>query len=518
MAPALEIGAWALVVLHAANRASQLVLVTLPWLCLFETGCTRRAHADWRTLEMEVPTEIVELDPRFATRGLDVKASRLIHAGLVELDPDTLLPHPSLARTLKLVNERTIAIELDPQVRFHSGRPLEATDVCATLKALKDPRLQSPHKSVVAAFSDCHVDDPHRLTLTLTYTRATWMTDLEMPILRSDQANLERGHATELDGLGSYVVADRSASDLLLRPAKHAGSRTANLSVVIRTVRDENARVLRLLAGQADLAVNAVSPTLLPELAKSGKFVFSARPGANITYLLIQNDRAPFADAVTRRALSLAIDRRAIVEHLLDQRAEVARWMLPASHWASPADLSALTFDRQAARLQLANKGPVTLLTSPDRSRLTLARVIAQMLGDAGLQTQVIPLDLGVMLSRLDAGNFTLAILQIPELSEPNVLSWFFHPRGIPGEGADGRNRARYRSVRAGELLDQAEASFDRSKRKRYYGDLAHLMLDDMPVVPLWHEDQIAVVAARVAGFRPSAIGHWESLSSCTVH
>ena len=514
MAPALETSAWAL----GARRASGWALATLPWLCLLDTGCTRRSHTDRRTLEMEVPTEIVELDPRFAMRGLDVKTSRLIHAGLVELDPDTLLPHPSLARTLRLVNDRTIEIELDPQVHFHSGRPLEAADVCATLNALKDPVMQSPHKTVVAAFSDCHVDDPNRLTLTLAYSRATWMTDLEVPILRADQARLGRGHATELDGLGPYVVADRTASDLLLRPAKQAGSRTANLSVVIRTVRDENARVLRLFAGQADIAVNAISPALLPELVKSGKFVFSTRPGANITYLLVQNDRAPFADAATRRALSLAIDRHAIVEHLLNRHAQIAHWMLPASHWASPTDLSPLKFDPQAARLQLANKGPVTLLTSPDRSRLNLARVIAQMLGDAGLQTQVIPLDLGIMLSRLDAGNFTLAILQIPELSEPNVLSWFFHPRGIPGEGADGRNRARYRSERAGQLLDDAGASFDREKRKGYYGDLAHLMLDDMPVVPLWHEDQMAVVAARVAGFRPSAIGHWESLSSCTVH
>jgi peptide/nickel transport system substrate-binding protein len=136
------------------------------------------------------------------------------------------------------------------------------------------------------------------------------------------------------------------------------------------------------------------------------------------------------------------------------------------------------------------------------------------MLGDAGLVTQVIPLDLGVMLSRLDAGDFTLAILQIPELTEPNVLSWFFHPRAIPGEGSDGRNRARYRSARAASLLDEAASSFDHATRKRLYGQLAHLMMSDMPVVPLWHEDQIVVSAKRVAGFVPTAAGRWDSLAS----
>ena len=92
------------------------------------------------------------------------------------------------------------------------------------------------------------------------------------------------------------------------------------------------------------------------------------------------------------------------------------------------------------------------------------------------------------------------------------MLSWFFHPRGIPGEGQDGRNRARYRSARAGELLDRAAASFDLEVRKRLYGELAHLMLDDMPVIPLWHEDQTAVASTCVVGFRPTAAGHWDSL------
>ena len=108
----------------------------------------------------------------------DVKASRLIHGGLVALDPDTLLPHPSLVRSLSLADGRTIAIELEPNVFFHSGHVLEASDVCATLDALRAPRLQSPHRSVVAAFSTCRVRDPQHAELTLAYPRATWMTDL----------------------------------------------------------------------------------------------------------------------------------------------------------------------------------------------------------------------------------------------------------------------------------------------------------------------------------------------------
>ncbi len=481
-------------------------------------ACARRAEVHRHEIEMVVPTEIVELDPRYATQALDVKVSRLVHAGLVDLDPETLLPRPRLAQSLELRDDNTVVIRLKPGVRFHSGRPLEARDVCATLQALKDPRLLSPHRTIAAAFSACRIESPDRVILSLAYCRATWMTDLEVPILRADQAVLPRSPSTQsLDGLGPFAVVSHTESELRLRPAADAVLGTPAHSVTIRTLRDENVRVLRLLAGQADIAVNAVSPLLIPKLSTYPNLRSMTRAGANVTYLLVNNDRDPFRDAGVRRALSLSIDRQAIVNHLLNGHAQVARWLLPVSHWATPSDLPPLDYDPQQAKSILQHKGPVTLLTSPDRSRVLLARVISQMLADAGLEVQVLPLDLGVMLARLDAGDYSLAILQIPELTEPNILSWFFHPQGVPGEGHDGRNRARYRNPRAAELFDAAATSFDHAKRAKLYAELAHLMLSDMPVIPLWHEDHWAVTSARVHGFKPSAEGHWLSLAATTL-
>ncbi|MEB2324110.1 MAG: hypothetical protein OZ921_16475, partial [Sorangiineae bacterium] len=140
-------------------------------------------------------------------------------------------------------------------------------------------------------------------------------------------------------------------------------------------------------------------------------------------------------------------------------------------------------------------------------------RAIAQMLGDAGLTVRVVPLDLGVMLERLDSGNYDLATLQMPELTEPNVLSWFFSPTGVPGEGGAGRNRARYRSPAAGRLLAEASRVSEPEQRRPLYQQLARLMAEDLPVVPLWHEDQIAVVSPRARGFVPSAEGRWLSIA-----
>jgi peptide/nickel transport system substrate-binding protein len=213
-----------------------------------------------------------------------------------------------------------------------------------------------------------------------------------------------------------------------------------------------------------------------------------------------------------RQALSEAIDRQLVVRTLLAGRATVASGLLPPGHWAA-AESPPFSFDPTAARSVLSGLPPLTLLTSTERARLTVARALAQMLTDCGLDVRVVPLDLGVLLERLDRGDFTLAVLQIPELTEPNVLSWFFHPGGVPGEGGVGRNRARYRNREVGRLLDHASREPERSIRRADYLEIARQLRRDLPVIPLWHEQQFAVVSPRAASFVPSAEGRWGSLA-----
>ncbi len=465
-----------------------------------------------RPIEVIVSTEASTLDPRFATRSLDVKITRLAHAGLVGLDPDTLEPVPLVAESLRRVDERTLLVTLRARVVFHSGRALGPADVCATLDAIKDPALGSPHRSVVEAIGRCAPQGEREIVLSLSWPRATLLTDLEIPILRADEARSAPSPDGNLDGLGPFTISSVAPGEVALAPAETRVLPKPRHSIVVRTVRDENARAQRLLAGRSDVAPNAISPALLPAIDGREGLKVVSHAGANVTYLLFQNDRAPFDRIEVRRAVAAAIDRDLIARTLLAGRATRATSLLPEGHWASPSRTEGRTVT-QGDRRALEGSAAATLLTSTDRSRVTLARAVAQMLGDAGLPVAVVPLDLGVMLARLDAGDFDMAMLQIPELTEPNVLSWFFHPRGVPGEGGQGRNRARYRSVAAGRLLDQASERSDREERRALYRDLAALMAADLPVVPLWHEDQIAVVSERARGFRPSAEGRWLSLA-----
>ena len=439
--------------------------------------------------------------------------TRLVHAGLAGLDPDTLAPVPLVAEGWSFSSDNTLEVTLRSGLRFHSGRSLEPVDVCATLAAFRDPALGSPHRAVVRAIGRCDVTGERTLRLSLSEPRATLLTDLEVPILRRDEARSPPRPEGDLDGLGPYRIERVAAGEVALAPARTGVLPEPHHGVIVRTVRDENARAQRLLAGQSDIAPNAISPALIPALEKRGLSVV-ARPGANVTYLLLHNERPPLDSEKTRRAVARAIDTRLIVTTLLSGRAQPAEGLMPPGHWAAPAPANEPVAGEPLELRRVEDRRPMTILSSPDRARLTLARVVAQMLNDAGLDVTVVPLDLGVMLARLDSGDYDMAILQMPELTEPNILRWFFHPGGVPGEGGEGKNRARYRDRLSGELLERAGTVRDRAERAALYRRLAERMTSTMPVVPLWHEDQFAVVSGRAASFRPSAEGRWLAVTS----
>ncbi|HXX67751.1 MAG TPA: hypothetical protein VEK07_11240, partial [Polyangiaceae bacterium] len=123
----------------------------------------------------------------------------------------------------------------------------------------------------------------------------------------------------------------------------------------------------------------------------------------------------------------------------------------------------------------------------------------------------VVPLELGTMIARLGAGDFELAILSLPEVTEPNVLRHFLHSSFVPPAGA---NRGRVRDALLDALLDEGDGASDDETRRAIYARLEARERQEMHLVPLWYEDQIAVTSLRARSFVPSAEGRWLSLAS----
>jgi peptide/nickel transport system substrate-binding protein len=460
-------------------------------------------------LEVVVSTEVETLDPRHATDAVSLRVTRLVHAGLTRLDPSTLEPRPYVARAWAWEDPLTLRVELRDDVRFHGGKAVDAEDVIATVDAFRSPKVGSRHARIVEPIERVEADGPHAVRFRLKRPHATLLSDLELTILRADEAHgppSPRG----LDGLGPYALARSERGNVELVPADGGALPRPAHAVRVRTVHDENARAVRLVAGRTDVAPNVVSPALLPALEREGLRV-SSRPGANVTYVVLRADRGPTADRAVRRALAQSIDRSTVVEALLGGRARVASTLVPPGHWAH-ADAPAFPYDRDGAKAALGGRTVhLTWLTSTDRLRMQIARFVAQEAASAGLDIEVVPLELGTMIARLNAGDFDCASLQLPELAEPNVLRVFLHSESVPPGGA---NRGRVKDARIDAALDAGARTTDADARRAAYAELERLVREEAYLVPLWHEDQVVVTSKRAAAFELSAEGRWLGLAA----
>ncbi len=460
-------------------------------------------------LEVLLPTEVESIDPRAATDAASLRASRLVHAGLAGLHPQTLEPFPLLAESFVWEGPLALRVKLRPNARFHDGKALGAQDVIATFAAFRTSRFGHVVEPI-----DSIIEDKGDLRFVLKRPHATLLSALEVPILRADQAASSPGRGDTLDGLGPYRVAAMRPGELALFPAGNGIAPAPALAVTLRTVKDENARALRLLSGRADMVQNGISPTLLPALRGREGLFFQSQKGANLTYMMARTDRGALGDARVRRALSMGIDRARIARTLLSETATPASSLLPEGHWAR-TERPALAFDPEGARALLRSAGvtalKLTLSTSTDRLRGTIARTMAQMLADIGVTVEVVPLELGSLLARLNAGEFELATLQLPEIAEPNTFRVFLHSAQIPPYGS---NRARVSVPELDALLDRGASEQDLTARRRIYAALDDLVLEKALWIPLFYERHVAVLGPRAQAYMPSADGRYGDLAN----
>jgi peptide/nickel transport system substrate-binding protein len=471
-------------------------------------GCSRPAEHDPDALVVMLPRDAEQLDPRFVGDPYGLRVSRLIFASLVTIDPRTLEVIPDLAESVEALSPTQFKVRLREGLRFSDGSPLGAQDVVATFEGVVDPALRSRYAHTYRRIAEMRVPDPRTIVFILDEPHATFLTDLELPIVRSQDAF--RRIATPEEpipiGAGPYRLVKREPGVLELRANSHwhrGTPKQPSLRMVV--IRDDNTRALRMLAGQGDLAIASIPPLLLPLFEQDARFETRSAPGISTLYLGFHTRSPKLDDVGVRRAIGHAINRELLVQAKYSGFARVTDSWIPNGHWAALPAAPPLAFDPEQARTLLDEAGFVdpegpeprmrlVLRTTSERFRQSVARAIAAMLQDVGLEVDVRPSEAATLISDLNRGNFEMTLLQVPEVIEPHVLSWFFDSSRIPGPQSEGANRWRYENPELDGLFTLGRTTIDRAERSAAYERVQRILARDLPVLPLWQPDTIAVV------------------------
>lgn len=460
-------------------------------------------------LRVLLPRDVQQIDPRVTVDAYGLRVSRLLFASLVAIDPQTLDVVPDLAERVDLVTPVEYRVRLREGLVFSDGSTLDAHDVKSTFESLQSAALASPYARTYARIVAIETPSLREIVFRLDGPHATFLTDLELPILRfEDRDRRLDGWTTSVVSSGPYRLVQRTAGriDLVANPRWH--QRAPRLKhLELRVVRDDNTRALRLLAGAADLSINGVPPLLVPLFTTAQGFEVKRARGIGTAYLGTRTDRGPLSDVRVRQALSLLVDREAMIDAKLGGRAVVARGWITPGHWAFAADVAVPVFDPQRAGRLLDVAGyplrdgvrmRLLLRCGNDRFRQSLAQAIASMAREAGVIIEVRPSEVATLIADLNHGHFDLGLLEVPEVIEPHVLSWFFASDRIPnGHGVEGANRWRFQHADLDAMLERGRVTTDREGRIAAYRQVQRILARELPVIPLWHEDVVAVAGPR---------------------
>ena len=475
------------------------------------TACSRR-RTPRDTIVVAIETPIHTVDPRYAISNWDAKAGRLVAAGLTTVATPTGDPRLDLAARIDRVDALTVDVTLRDDVRFSDGAPVTADDVARTYESVLDPRCSSnSHAQLAERFGSVEATGPRTARFHLVRPLSTFDTDIELGILSFH--GVPPGECfPKVIGAGPYVLREltSTAAEFDANPYYPTPARVPH--VEIRFVPDQSARLLMLVGGSVDLLQNSAQPDLVDDVARTPGLAVHDGKSELLTYLMMNLEDPKLRDLRVREAIALAIDRKAIVDAKFAGRAVLATGLVPPMQAMYSADVPRWDHDPARARALLAAAGygpdhPLTLVykTTSDSFRADIARVIARQLGEVGIVVEVQPFEFGTFFNDIKQGNFQLASMQTAPITNPDFYFFYFHSSRIPSAAdPNAGNRWRYRNPELDHLVEAGRAELDPARARGIYAQVQRLVARDLPIVPLWHEDNVALSSVDVRGYEPT--------------
>ncbi len=456
----------------------------------------------------------ITLDPRQGQDQASQKLLSLTHQALLKRGPNLELVPDACASWSwsKAYTELTFtfppSLETRSQTEFTKGLPLRAEDAMKSIQALMDPALASPKAGPFKAeIADIHLNTQGIAVQLVIRLKAA---DPGFP------ANLVRGilgitqNGAGGAGTGPYTITElvpEQSIKLKARPyhpdfANHAGR---PLDLEIRWMPDATSRLLALRHGSVDACPNNLPPDLLRH---PKGFEVHGRPGANLEYVAFNCQHPALKDARVRRALSLALDRPALVRGLMGGLAREAWGFFPpelpfglgAQNGKDiPAEgnerlrladkaLDEAGYKRDAAGLRFRLRMHATAEINSRMKALALQAQWARL----GIDLQILTREFGTLLSEVMAGRFDVASLRWVGIADPEMLYNTFHSSMVPPIGF---NRGRYSDAETDHLLESARSAGNDSLRFALLKKAQTRIVDQAPYAFLWWPDQ--VVAAK---------------------
>lgn len=497
-------------------------------------GCSRQRPPE-RSLRLAIINDPIMNAPLSPDIG-SVLINKIIFPGLVR-PSDSLTPEPDLATRWTIsADGRQYTFALRSGVAWHDGRPFSATDVKFTFDQILDP------SSGTLQWSDFSVVDS--VTIVDSLTVRFWLKSPLAPFLTllGHNAGIIPAHAflgpiadavgfnrSRPIGTGPFQVVESVPGSYIVLTAnpRYYGAKPGLDRIIFKIVPDVNAQVAQLQAGELDLAT--LEPANLRGLESDPELRIEHVSVPQHYYIGFNQGNPLFRSSAVRRALTLAINRQAIIDGVLRGFADYPQGTIPVALRDYFADsLPKIPYDTTAALALMAEAGwrrggdgvlqdhagrpfAFTLLVdkgNPSREQTAVA--VQQDLKKVGVAVTINTMEFASMVrDYVVPHRYEAYLVWWNTPLDPDQFSYY-------GSGQS-NNDVVYSNRTADSLLTVGRVTLDPAARRQAYLAFQAVEAIDPPVLVLYYPREIQVRRAGLRGLPPlgirDAMRHSERLS-----
>jgi peptide/nickel transport system substrate-binding protein len=469
-------------------------------------------------------SEPKSLDPHVTTALNDFRILVNIYEGLVRFGDGTLEPQPALAHDWEITEDGLrYTFRLREGVRFHDGTPFDAQAVRFNLERMLDGDhlFHDTGPFPLAFFFDkierIEVVDADTIAFDLSEPFAPLLSNLAYPtgLMVSPSAVRRQGieYGRNPVGTGPFRFADWEPRRrvMLERNPDYWGRLARSRVLIFRPLADPMTRVAELMAGGVDL-VTELSPDNVSLLRDDPRFRVYEQTGPHLWFLILNTREGPFRDRRVRQAVNLALDRRALVERVLQGTATVAAGPVPAAFgWAYDPALEPYPRDPALARALLREAGVRDGLKIRLLAPTSGSGMLAPVQMAAAIQGDLAPVGIDVVIETYEWNTYLAKVNKglagqgdMAEMAwmtnDPDTLPYLALRGGATPEHG-GFNSGYYENPQVDALIEAARRTTDRTERAGLYRELQRLVHEDAPwaFVASWRQN--AVTTRRLTGF-----------------
>jgi len=478
------------------------------------------AHAQKeREVAIGLQAAITSIDPHY--HNLSPNNSLLLHIfePLVKRDANQKMV-PALATSWRAIDDLTWEFKLRKNVKFHDGTPFTADDVVATYKRVPNvPNSPSSFATFTKPIVETRVVDPYTIVFKTAAPHVLLPSDLGsvyiLPKAVAEKATTEDFNSGKAAiGTGPYKFVEYVPNQRVVMKANYGywGGEEPWDKVTFKILTNSAARVAALLSGDVQM-IETVPTSDIAKLSSDKNFALSDKVSNRVIYVHLNqwNDKTvpfvtakdgkpleknPFKDVRVRKALSMAINRDAIAERIMEKKAVPAAQLLPDFFYGTSKKLKPPKYDPEGAKKLLAEAGYpngfAMTIHGPNNRYINddkIAQAIAQFYSRAGIEAKVETMPSNVYFTRATKGEFGYMVLGWgTESGEQGSSLRSLLATHDPAKGMGVTNRGRYSNPEFDKQVTEALVTMDDKKREAMIQRAAETAMNDVGLIPIHYE------------------------------